>query len=131
MRVSTGLFLGSAHVSTSYPAADGLSYFGSSVGFCACVSPVERALFATMSRARQLIEARTGDEEMRDDSEAMQNVSNRNQRVQQMQCNCIIRKFFCLGMMILLQFPIAVPGSDTMQVNLGYRTRTKDSRFNN
>ena len=58
MRVSTGLFLGSAHVSTSYPAADGLSYFGSSVGFCACVSPEERALFATMSRARQLIEAR-------------------------------------------------------------------------
>ncbi len=75
--------------------------------------------------------SQTGDEEMRDDSEAMQNVSNRNQRVQQMQCNCIIRKFFCLGMMILLQFPIAVPGSDTMQVNLGYRTRTNDSRFNN
>ena len=32
MRVSTGLFLGSAHVPTSTTPADGISYFGNSVG---------------------------------------------------------------------------------------------------
>ncbi len=53
MRVSTGLFLGRARVPTSYPAADGTSHLSHSVGSCACVSPVERALFATMNRALQ------------------------------------------------------------------------------
>ena len=67
MRVSTGLFLGSAHVPTSYPAADGTSRSGNSVGFWACMSPVERALFATISRALQAAhrsQGPNGDEEI-------------------------------------------------------------------
>ncbi len=61
MRVSTGLFLGSAHVPTSTPAADGTSHFGNSVGLCACVSLVERALVAKWAEpCKQLIEAREG-----------------------------------------------------------------------
>ncbi len=53
VRVSTGLFLGSAHIPASIPAADVTSQFGSSVGFWACVSIVERPLCATMNRALQ------------------------------------------------------------------------------